>query len=790
MRDLPTTDSVFFDGRDIADIIAAMTPDEKVDLLAGRGMWRSRNIDRLDIPSILMTDGTYGVRYSIDQIDKEAGKVDMQSFLGIVNQKSRGMSEAFGRSKPATCFPNGSALGCSWDVDLARDIGTALAAECQTFGVHLLLGPGINTRRTPLAGRSYEYYSEDPVINADIAAGIINGLQDNGVGATLKHFACNNSEVQRTTMDSIVEERALREIYLYGFERTIRKSNPWAVMSSYNLLNGEQASQSHWLLTELLREEWGYDGLVVSDWHGIKDPVAALEAGSDLDMPQAPTRIEEVRAAVKDGTLDMGVLDQACARMLKLITRAKNGEDRSIESDLKDHHDLAIRAARESMVLLKNEGVLPLAENASIAVIGRSAETPMIQGSGSATTNPFRIERPLDAIRAMAPGCDYVAAYNEQGVVDAEGIAEAVTAAADAETLLVFVHAENSEDGEGADRNSLRLAPGQDDLIAALAQTGKRVVVLLASPDAVEMPWIDEVNAVFALFFAGQGMGRALADLLFGHAAPSGKLTVTFPKRLKDVPGYLSYPGENGKHLYSEGIYVGYRGYQAREVEPLFPFGHGLSYTQFDYSGLSFDRYMFGKNETVHVRFVVTNTGTRAGQEIVQLYVRPDKTVLARPPRELKAFAKVALEPGESKEIALTLDQRDFSYWDPAFKDWVLDNGEYYIEIGASLTDIRLKQLVAIAAGETRYGHVSLETQPKFILAYPRAKRAFTNLLRTHLDVTEQEAERMLNYCSTSFFGIHTTLNYFFKQTIPRSEVQAVIDEINSADDEATEATH
>ncbi|PZQ48222.1 MAG: glycosyl hydrolase [Rhodovulum sulfidophilum] len=758
-----------------------MTLDEKVDLVSGRGMWRSRNIDRLGIPSILMTDGTYGVRYSIDQIDREAGKVDLAAFLGVVNQKARGMSEAFGRTRPATCFPNGSSLGCSWDVELAHEIGSALAAECRDFGVHLLLGPGINTRRTPLAGRAYEYYSEDPIINADLAAGVINGLQENGVGATLKHFACNNSEVQRTTMDSVVDDRALREIYLYGFERTIEKSRPWAVMSSYNRLNGAQASEDPWLLTKVLREDWGYDGLLISDWHGIKDPVAAIAAGSDLDMPEAPARIAELRAAAQAGALDIEALDRACARVLELIARVKAGEAPGTGFDIAAHHDLAIRAARESIVLLRNAGsALPVAPGARIAVIGRAAEHPIIQGSGSATTNPYRVERPLDAIRALAPGCAYAPAYEAGGEATPPLIEEALAVARAAEVALVFVHAENGEDGEGADRRSLGLAQGQDALIARLAETGTRIVVVVASPDAVEMPWAEDVGAILACFFAGQGFGAALADLVFGRANPSGKLSVTFPRSLRDVPGYLSYPGENGRHPYVEGIYVGYRGYEKRGVAPLYPFGHGLSYTSFEYQALSCDRYMIGKGESIRARFEVTNTGAVAGREIAQLYLRPVSRDLARPERELKAFVKLALAPGETRQVTLTLAPRDFAAWDPGFGAWVVEDGPCAIEIGASLTDIRLRCDLMVATGEARHGFVTLETQPKFILAYPKARAAFVAFLTERMSVTESEADRMLAFCVTSFFGIHTTLNYFFKQSFGRAEIQGVIDAINS----------
>ena len=505
------TRSIFSQTED--STVSVLTDAEKVDLLSGFNMWKTRAIERLGIPSIVMTDGTYDVRYSIEQIDSDsAGGQDLDAFLAVVNQRADNVEREWGIMKPATCFANGSNFGCSWDVALAYELGTALARECQAAGVHLLLGPGINIRRTPLGGRSYEYYSEDPVVAGDIAAGVINGLQDHGVGASLKHFACNNSEVERTTMDSVVEIRALREIYLLGFERAIAKSHPWTVMNSYNKLNGVQAAENAWLLQTVLRAEWGYQGLVVSDWNGIKDRPAALTAGTDLDMPENGDRKLRLLRANGAGKIPTEIVDRACARVLELVQKAKAGEQRPAACDFDAHHDLARKTAAESIVLLKNDGILPLDAGRlrRVVVVGPGAVSPVIQGSGCATTTPTRIDVPLDEIRQVAGAGITVDHY--EGVSEDGGQANALRAAAvagsqDADVVIVFANTEVGYDGEGSDRTHLNLAPGHDALVAALAAACPRVVVVLANPDAVLMPWLGDVAAVVENVLCRAGHG-------------------------------------------------------------------------------------------------------------------------------------------------------------------------------------------------------------------------------------------------------------------------------------------
>ncbi|MEF2074169.1 beta-glucosidase family protein [Consotaella aegiceratis] len=766
---------------DLTAIVAAMTKDEKIGLLSGHGLWRTDGIERLGVPPILMTDGTYGVRYSVEQIDGvEAGRSQLELFLGVVNQgEPSGVEAAFGSTRPATCFPNGSSLACAWDVALAYELGEALAAECQAFGVNLLLGPGINIRRTPLAGRSYEYYSEDPMLTGDIAAAVIAGLQDNGVGAALKHFACNNSEVQRTTMDSVVDERALREIYLAGFKRAIDKSAPWTVMSSYNRLNGVQTAQSAWLLTEVLRNEWGYDGVVVSDWHGIKDRPAALLAGNDLDMPESGARKVDLSDAIADGSVTDAHLDCSCLRVLRLVRRAKNGERPHAVCDFDKHHALARRMAAESIVLLKNEAqLLPIdtAKIRRIAVVGEGAASPVIQGSGCATTRPTQVDVPLEAIRLLAG--DAAVSYHSFEDFGSRN-SESEQAVAAAEVVLVFANTAVGYDGEGSDRQHLSLDEGQDELIARLARVNSRIAVIVASPDAVEMPWIDQVAAVIATFFPGQGGGQALADVIFGEQNPCGKLTVTFPVRLEDTPGLLTYPGENDRHVYSEGIFVGYRYYDRRRIEPLFPFGFGLSYSSFAYEKLSIDADSVGEEGRLTVSFEITNTGSWAGKEIAQVYCRPHAPRLHRPVRELKGFAKVALAPGETKRVEVLLDGKDLRYFDPQNAQWLLDPGPMTIEIGASSRDIRLAATVEVEAKRAPRSRLSVDSQPYRVFEHAIARDRLKDFLEHELALGEAEAARVLDFCSTSFLGIYNTLLWAVGDRISKTGLAAVLERIN-----------
>ncbi|NEI74887.1 glycosyl hydrolase [Rhizobium lusitanum] len=770
--------------KELGQLVEQMTLEEKVAMVSGYGLWRTAANYRLNIPEVLMTDGTYGVRYSIEQIDgPQDSDSQLAAFLGVVNADlSRGVEGAFGSTRPATCFPNGSSFACSWDVGLARELGEALAAECQAFGVNILLGPGINIRRTPLAGRSYEYYSEDPVVTGEIAAAVINGMQENGVGASLKHFACNNSEVQRTTMSSVVEERALREIYLAGFERAIRKSDPWTVMSSYNRLNDVQAAENHWLLTEVLRDDWGYDGVVVSDWHGIKDRPASLNAGNDLDMPESGARKQELLEAVEAGRVPIEVLDRSCLRMLKLVRVARNNIKPNATADHKKHHYLSQRMAAESIVLLRNEGaLLPLdaGKLRKIALIGAAATVPVIQGSGCATTRPTEVDIPLAEIRLMAPGAEI--GFHAVSDFEAGSSTEAAALAAvdGADVVLFFGNTEVGYDGEGSDRTHLNLHDGQDELIQRLSQRNGKLVVILATPDAVVMPWIDRTAAVLAAFFGGQGAGHAVAQVLFGKQNPCGKLTVTFPAQLEDTPGFLTYPGENNRHIYSEGIHVGYRSYDKRKLAPLFPFGFGLSYTSFEYANIAIDTDTIDASSAFKVSFDVTNTGSVAGKEIAQIYARPHAPRLIRPVRELKGFAKVALQPGETKRVEVTIEARDLRYYDPDHRQWLLDAGNLTIEVAASSRDIRLEAVLHAQVPALPSSILNVESQPYLVLEQEFARKRFGIFLKQQLGLDDEETEKMLEYCGGSFLGIYNTVAWVAGDKISKIDMAAFLDNLN-----------
>jgi beta-glucosidase len=771
---------------ELALLVNQMTAAEKVDLLSGRGLWKTATIERLGIASILMTDGAYGVRYSTTQID--AGDSDdnsLQGFLALVNQQADEAGSMFGTTRPATCFPNGNLLGCSWDVDLAYRMGAALAAECQLFGVHLLLGPGINTRRTPLAGRAYEYYSEDPVINGEIAAALIRGMQDNGVGASLKHFACNNSEIERTTTSSDVDERALREIYLAGFERAIEKGKPWTVMSAYNPVNGLHATQNSWLLTTVLRQEWGYDGLVLSDWHAIRDRPASLKAGTDLDMPESKPRKTQLLAAIDAGGIGRETIDASCVRVLDLVQRCKTNEKPGGPADLEDHHMLCRQIAAESIVLLRNENAaLPLDANASlrILVVGTGALSPTIQGSGSATTNPYRVDVPFEQICKRAGEHCTVRQMPfdvETATTATFAINSVLHAAADSDIVVVFTENEKSRNGEGNDRDTLKLVRGHDDLISALAVAGRRVVVVLSIPDAVEMPWLHEVDAVLACFFPGQGGGEAIARVLFGDQNPCGKLSASMPVRIEDIPGWHSYPGEYGRHVYSEGIFVGYRYYDLKAIAPAFPFGHGLSYTTFSYENMSLDREKIEPGSHCTVTITIRNTGQVAGKEIVQLYVRPVKPGLKRPMRELKAFSKVHLEPGEAKIVELSLHPRDFQYFDASRSGWVLDAEAFVIEVASSSRDVRLSSTATCKRQIFPPEKLSPQSPPSLVFSHPQAETVLRGFLKAKLSLSEEEALAILDQVRGSFLGFYDTLSWFVGDTVPEAEIARIFNDLN-----------
>lgn len=776
---------------DFNTTLAAMSVEDKVALLTGSGLWRTASLPQHGIADIVMTDGTYGVRYSSAQIDGRE-KWSMDDFISVITQTAdqasaeesaaKGGSEAlFSASLPATCFPNGSSLACSWDVELVHQMGQALGTECQQMGVGILLGPGINIRRTPLAGRGYEYYAEDPVVSGDIAAALINGLQQEGVGASLKHFAANNSEYRRTEMDSIIEERALREIYLAGFHRAIKKSQPWTVMSSYNRLNGVQTSQDPFLLTQVLRDEWGYDGLVMSDWYGIKDRPASLMAGNDLAMPETRRDKQTLLAAIESGEVPMSVVDRACQRMLALLDKVQRHRRPQTRADFPAHHALAQQLAAESIVLLKNEDdLLPLRSGKTprIAVLGKPAQEPVIQGSGCATTVPYLLDRPLDEIFDLA-GDDFSVSWAvgapDDLRCDEQALAQARAVAQEADVAVIFVSTAVGEDGENGDRQDLNILPVHERLIREVAAVQPNVVVVLANSDAVVMPWLGECKALLETFFAGQGMGRAVAEILFGQRNPCGKLTVTVPNSLEETPAWLHYPGENLRHHYGEGLFVGYRYYDKRRLTPLFPFGFGLSYTRFVYDNIALSASRLGENETLSVSFDLTNCGAFAGKEVVQLYVSAPDGELIREVQALKAFSKVELAAGETRRVSLQLPVAELACYHPGLGDWVVTPGLWKLRVGSSSRDLPLCAEMTVDC-PPRYVPLRDDNSLQQLIQQPEAFARVVNLIadKSPLPV-DQVREKLIRLAPDLFCGLLIALTEFLALDIDRDELNAVL---------------
>ncbi|MBD8841584.1 glycoside hydrolase family 3 C-terminal domain-containing protein [Paenibacillus sp. CFBP 13594] len=671
--------------RDIKELVQQMTLEEKAGMCSGLDFWHLKGVERLGIPSIMVTDGPHGLR-------KQDGSAD---HLGLTS------------SVPATCFPSAAGLASSWDKDLARQVGVALGEECQAEDVAVLLGPGVNIKRSPLGGRNFEYFSEDPLLSTQMATGHIQGVQSQGVGTSLKHFAVNNQEERRMSIDAVVDERTLREIYLASFEGAVKDGQPWTVMCSYNKVNGTYAGENEWLLTDILKDEWGHEGLVVSDWGAVNERADALAAGLELEMPTSGGIGEgKVIDAVESGQLPLDKLDRAVERLLTLIFNAVDQKQEGATYNKDEHHQLARKVAAESMVLLKNEkGLLPLGREGEVALIGAFARKPRFQGGGSSHINPTKVDDIVEEMTQVAgEGVTFSNAPGyriEADDVDETLMHEAVQAAQSADTAVVFVGLPDRYESEGYDRAHLRLPDNHIRLIEEIAKVQSRVVVVLSNGSPVEMPWLPQVQAVLEAYLGGQAVGGAIADLLYGEVNPSGKLAETFPAKLSHNPSYLNFPGEGDRVDYREGIFVGYRYYDKKELEPLFPFGYGLSYTTFEYADLQVNRTELTDQDEVNVHVRVTNTGDIAGKEIVQLYVRDVESTVIRPVRELKGFAKVALEPGESKVVSFTLNKRSFAYYNVDMKDWHVETGEFEIQVGSSSRDIHVHTRVNVESTAT-----------------------------------------------------------------------------------------
>lgn len=663
-------------------LLEAMTTEEKIQLLTGADFFASEAIPRLGIPAFQMSDGPHGVRA------QEAGKAD---HLGL------------NASAAATCFPSGAAMASGWNPDLARQVAGAIGEEARHFGIRVMLGPAFNIKRSPLCGRNFEYYSEDPYLAGRLAASFVKGMQSQGVAACPKHFAANSQEDRRMVSNSVVDERTLREIYLPAFEMAVKEGNPWSIMCSYNRVNGTFASENPWLLRQVLRQEWGFDGAVISDWGAVSNRAKALLGGLDLEMPGTNGYSAQVlRRALEQGEITQEDLDFCVRNLLRLIARTE-GAAPAETVDWAEHHALAREAAEECLVLLKNEGqLLPLAKEGKIAVIGELARCPRYQGGGSSHVSSWKVDNTLEELKAHCGQAEitYAEGYNlEDGEeLDSTRLEEAAELARAADAVLLFVGLTEQYETEGSDRTNLNLPKAHNELARRVLAANPNTAVILTAGAPVELPWVDQAKAILSTYTAGDGLGGAVARILFGEVNPSGKLAETMPLRLEHNPAYLNFRESPQDIRYQEGVFVGYRWYEKRQLPVLFPFGHGLSYTTFAYSNLTLSQSSIHEWNTLTVTADITNTGSWAGRECVQLYVADQVSSLPRPVKELKGFAKISLKPGETKTVTFTLNRRDFAFYDTQLGDWAVESGLFRICLGASSADIRLVGEVSVEA--------------------------------------------------------------------------------------------
>ena len=667
----------------VDEVIKTLTLEEKASLLQGASFWYTQDIPEKGVPAIMMTDGPHGLR-------KQTGETD---HLGIH------------MSVPATCFPSAAAMACSWDTELMERVCEALGEECLKEGVSVLLGPGVNIKRSPLCGRNFEYFSEDPYLSSQMAKHHILGVQSQGVGTSIKHFAVNNQETCRMRVDSIVDERTLREIYLASFEAAVREAKPWTVMAAYNRVNGEFCCENEHLLGDILRNEWGYEGVVVSDWGATNDQVKGLRAGFDLRMPHCGSgATEKLVRAVQEGTLPEAVLDRSVRRVLTLVEKGIEHRIENYVCDMQAHHALAVRAAEESAVLLKNkDSVLPLSAEEKVAIIGGFAKNMRCQGGGSSHVNMTVRENVLAVLAREYPKTSFAFARGyriKQDIPDEKYLEEALSVCADADKIVLFLGLPDRIESEGFDRKDMHLPANQIQLLERLFALGKPIAAVLMAGAPVEIPWLDRVDGLLTLYTAGQGAAEACVRLLFGRSTPCGKLAESWPLALGNTPCSLTYP-QKERATYEEGIFVGYRYYDKKELPVLFPFGYGLSYTTWRYENLRLSKTDITDRDSVEISVDVVNTGNVAGKEIVELYVRDIASSVPRPVKELKGFAKVACAPGERATVRFTLDKRSFAYYEPRISDWYAESGEYEILIGASSRDIRAAAKVCLTSTQT-----------------------------------------------------------------------------------------
>lgn len=762
----------------IKELVSQMTLEEKAGLCSGFDFWHTKTVERLGVPAIMVSDGPSGLRKQNQEGDH----------LGVND------------SIKAVSFPSGCLTACSFDRDLLRMEGEVLGDECQAEDIAVLLGPALNIKRSPLCGRNFEYLSEDPYLAGELGAAYTAGVQSKNVGTSVKHFAANSMEYRRMSSSSEIDERTLREIYLPAFETTVKKGKPDTIMCSYNRVNGTFASENKFLLTELLRKEWGFDGFVVSDWGAVNDRVCGLAAGLDLEMPASGGDTDkQIVQAVKDGKLSQAVLDKAAEHILRIVYKFLEGRQKG-NFDKNAHHLITAQIAKESMVLLKNDkNILPLKEKdaAQILFVGAFAQKPRYEGGGSSHINAFKVTGALQAAKDAGLKIKWEQGYDikESKAKDKKLLAAALSAAKRAKIVVAFVGLPDSYESEGYDRSHMRLPANQNVLIQELAKVNKNIVIVLHNGSPVEMPWVNDVKAILESYLAGQAAGIAQIDLLFGKANPSGKLAETFPLKLQDNPSYLNFPGNGKVANYAEGIFVGYRYYDKKEMDVLFPFGHGLSYTTFEYSALKLDAKKIKAGQSVVASVKVKNTGKRTGKEVVQFYVAaPQGTECkppyreARPQKELKGFAKVELKPGETKNVAVTLDARAFAVWDIELHDWYIPGGTYQVMAAASSRDVRLCAKVEIEATQEIPFVATPNTVFEEIMENPKAAAVVKPFLENPFS-TPDEVENTSKTAKESIseemqLGMLKSLPIRAMRSfnhLPQAEVDSMVEKLNSA---------
>lgn len=774
---------------DVKKLVNELTLEEKASLCSGADFWHTKAIDRLNIPAAMVSDGPHGIR-------KQESLAD---HMGVAE------------SIKAIGFPTASAMACSFDRDLLHKVGDALGEECVAEDLAVLLGPGINMKRSPICGRNFEYYSEDPVVAGELGAAFVNGVQEHGVGTSLKHFAANNQEWRRMSISAEIDERTLREIYLAAFETVVKKAQPWTIMCSYNRINGVYSCENDWLLNKVLRDEWGFKGLVMTDWGAMDERVPSLKAGLDLEMPDCHGETDKlIVKAVQSGELEESVLDTAVERILTMVDKyltARKGIDpasmvhplpSSVERgyDVAAHHALARTTAEQSAVLLKNEDILPLQKDKKIAFIGEFAKVPRIQGGGSSHINNTSVESALDA---AGDSVSYAQGFHiDEETTDETLLQEAITLAKESDVAVIFAGLPDSFESEGFDRTHLNMPANQNELIARISEVQPNVVVVLHSGSPIAMPWLDKVAGVLQMYLAGQASGGAAVNLLFGDATPCGKLAETFPLHLEDNPSYLNFPGNREKVCYQEGVFIGYRYYDKKKMDVLFPFGYGLSYTDFTYSNMKVtvngknaaDVDVIKETDEIVVSADITNTGNCDGAEIVQLYIKNPVVYEIRPEKELRDFAKVFLKAGETKTVTFTLNARAFSYYETRIHDWYAESGDYEILLASSSRDIRLQDTVSITGSKKIPFVADYVTTCEDVELFAKDGSALDEMLRrsgfaeaTDHDGDDSMGSGTADMMKAMFTGtpLHSILS-FSSEELTYEDIQDTIRKLNEAE--------